>query len=42
MLAVAQAKAQEEGVKIPFLQQNMADLEGQGEFDVIGIFCESR
>ncbi|MFK9091387.1 class I SAM-dependent DNA methyltransferase [Bacillus salipaludis] len=41
MLAVAQAKAEEEGVKIPFFQQNMADLEGQGQFDVIGIFCDS-
>jgi SAM-dependent methyltransferase len=41
MLAVAQAKAGEEGVKIPFYQQNMADLEGQGQFDIIGIFCDS-
>jgi SAM-dependent methyltransferase len=41
MLAVAQAKAEDEGVRIPFFQQNMADLEGQGEFDVIGIFCDS-
>ncbi|MEH7303897.1 class I SAM-dependent DNA methyltransferase [Neobacillus drentensis] len=41
MLAVAQAKAEEAGVRIPFFQQNMADLEGQGEFDVIGIFCDS-
>jgi len=41
MLAVAQAKAEEEGVRIPFFQQNMVDLEGQGKFDVIGIFCDS-
>lgn len=41
MLAVAQAKAEEKGVEIPFFQQNMTDLEGQGEFDVIGIFCDS-
>ncbi|MEH7251383.1 class I SAM-dependent methyltransferase [Neobacillus niacini] len=41
MLAVAQAKAQEEGLQIPFFEQNMANLEGHGEFDVIGIFCDS-
>ena len=41
MLAVAQAKAEEKGLRIPFFQQNMADLEGQAEFDVIGILCDS-
>ncbi|WP_040207911.1 class I SAM-dependent DNA methyltransferase [Neobacillus jeddahensis] len=41
MLAVALAKAETEGIKIPFFQQNMANLEGQGQFDVIGIFCDS-
>jgi SAM-dependent methyltransferase len=41
MLSVAQAKAEAAGVKIPFFQQNMANLEGQGQFDVIGIFCDS-
>jgi SAM-dependent methyltransferase len=41
MLSVAQAKAEEKGVKIPFFQQNMANLEGQELFDVIGIFCDS-
>ena len=41
MLSVAQEKAQASGVKIPFFQQNMANLEGQGQFDAIGIFCDS-
>jgi len=41
MLAVAQAKAAEKGVQIPFYQQNMAELEGLEHFDVIGIFCDS-
>ena len=41
MLAVAQAKAEDEGIRIPFFLQNMVDLEGQGQFDVIGIFCDS-
>jgi SAM-dependent methyltransferase len=41
MLAVAQAKAQEEGLSIPFFEQDMANLEGHGEFDIIGIFCDS-
>jgi SAM-dependent methyltransferase len=41
MLAVAQAKAEDAKVSIPFFQQNMADLEGQADFDVIGILCDS-
>ncbi|MGG3563791.1 class I SAM-dependent methyltransferase [Neobacillus rhizosphaerae] len=41
MLAVAQAKAEKKGVRIPFFEQNMLDLDGQGQFDVIGIFCDS-
>jgi ubiquinone/menaquinone biosynthesis C-methylase UbiE len=41
MLAVAQAKAEEAGMRIPFFQQNMIDLQGQAEYDVIGIFCDS-
>ncbi|MDV2887951.1 class I SAM-dependent methyltransferase, partial [Alkalihalophilus pseudofirmus] len=41
MLMVAQAKAKAEGLTIPFYQQNMAELEGLGEFDVVGIFCDS-
>jgi cyclopropane fatty-acyl-phospholipid synthase-like methyltransferase len=41
MLAVAQAKAEEQGLRIPFYEQNMTDLEGQGQFDIITIFCDS-
>jgi SAM-dependent methyltransferase len=41
MLAVAQAKAEDARVRIPFYQQNMADLEGQTDFDVIAILCDS-
>jgi SAM-dependent methyltransferase len=41
MLAVAQAKAQAEGLQIPFFEQDMARLEGHEEFDIIGIFCDS-
>ncbi|MEH7505984.1 class I SAM-dependent methyltransferase [Neobacillus drentensis] len=41
MLAVAQSKAEDVGVRIPFFQQNMADLVGQEDFDVIGCFCDS-
>ncbi|MCM2531579.1 methyltransferase domain-containing protein [Neobacillus pocheonensis] len=41
MLAVAQAKSEVAGTSIPFFEQNMADLEGQGQFDIIGIFCDS-
>jgi SAM-dependent methyltransferase len=41
MLAVAQAKAQEHGQQIPFYEQDMANLEGHQEFDIIGIFCDS-
>jgi SAM-dependent methyltransferase len=41
MLAVAQAKSKEEGLLIPFFEQNMANLEGHGLFDIIGIFCDS-
>lgn len=41
MLAVAQAKAQEQNLLIPFYQQDMAELEGFEQFDVIGIFCDS-
>jgi SAM-dependent methyltransferase len=41
MLAVASAKAEGHGVKIPFFEQDMAELEGLGSFDIIGIFCDS-
>ena len=41
MLAVAQAKAEDSGVRIPFFQQDMANLEGQAQFDVISILCDS-
>jgi ubiquinone/menaquinone biosynthesis C-methylase UbiE len=41
MLAVARAKAEDQGVSIPFFEQDMAELEGLGGFDIIGIFCDS-
>ncbi len=41
MLAVAQAKADGNGVSLPFYHQDMTELNGVGEFDIIGIFCDS-
>jgi SAM-dependent methyltransferase len=41
MLAVARAKAENHGVMIPLFEQDMAELEGLGSFDIIGIFCDS-
>lgn len=41
MLSVAQAKSQEAGLSISFYEQNMAQLEGHGTYDIIGIFCDS-
>ncbi|MEH7124067.1 MULTISPECIES: class I SAM-dependent DNA methyltransferase [unclassified Bacillus (in: firmicutes)] len=41
MLTVAQAKADEKGFAMEFYQQNMAELDGLGNFDIIGIFCDS-
>jgi SAM-dependent methyltransferase len=41
MLAVARAKADENGLNIPFYQQNMAELDGFELFDFITIFCDS-
>lgn len=41
MLAVAQAKADTQGLSIPFFQQDMTELEGHGLYDIIGIFCDS-
>ncbi|CAM3931509.1 class I SAM-dependent DNA methyltransferase [Mesobacillus thioparans] len=41
MLSVAQVKAQEQSLPIQFFQQDMTGLEDLGEFDIIGIFCDS-
>ncbi|AGK54995.1 class I SAM-dependent DNA methyltransferase [Bacillus sp. 1NLA3E] len=41
MLAVAHAKAADRGLSIHFFQQNMTEMEGFGQFDVITIFCDS-
>ena len=41
MLAVAQAKADNEGVRVPFYEQNMIELEMPKHFDIVGIFCDS-
>ncbi|WP_053364160.1 class I SAM-dependent methyltransferase [Bacillus sp. FJAT-27251] len=41
MLAVAQAKAGEAAMDIPFFHQDMTQLDSLGEYDVIGIFCDS-
>lgn len=41
MLLIAQEKATNLGLSIPFYQQNMAELEGVGLFDCITIFCDS-
>lgn len=41
MLTVAQHKATNEGLSIPFFQQNMVELEGVGQFDLVTIFCDS-
>lgn len=41
MLTVANAKASRNGVNIQFYQQNMAELDGLGQFDIVGIFCDS-
>lgn len=41
MLAVAQEKSQESGLSIPFFEQNMVEMEGHGQFDIIGVFCDS-
>lgn len=41
MLLVAQEKAVNRGLTIPFFQQNMAELEGLGQFDCVTIFCDS-
>ncbi|UII54948.1 class I SAM-dependent methyltransferase [Cytobacillus spongiae] len=41
MLAVAHSKAMEHQQSIQFLQQDMSELEGLDQFDIIGIFCDS-
>jgi SAM-dependent methyltransferase len=41
MLAVANGKAVNQGLSIPFYQQNMAELDGLGEYDCVTIFCDS-
>jgi SAM-dependent methyltransferase len=41
MLAVAMAKSEAEGLRIPFIQQNMVDLEVVDQYDFITIFCDS-
>jgi ubiquinone/menaquinone biosynthesis C-methylase UbiE len=41
MLTVARAKAEDQKVVIPFFEQDMAELDGVGPFDIIGIFCDS-
>jgi ubiquinone/menaquinone biosynthesis C-methylase UbiE len=41
MLAVAMAKAEAEGLKITYIQQNMAELEVLDKFNFITIFCDS-
>ncbi|CAH0347078.1 class I SAM-dependent methyltransferase [Bacillus sp. CECT 9360] len=41
MLAVANGKAMNQRLNIPFYQQNMAELDGLGEYDCVTIFCDS-
>lgn len=41
MLSVARRKSDAHGLSIQYFQQNMAELEGLGRFDIIGIFCDS-
>ncbi|MBP2241698.1 SAM-dependent methyltransferase [Cytobacillus eiseniae] len=41
MLMVAQSKAAEKGLPMQFYQQNMAELDGLGQYNLIGIFCDS-
>ncbi|MGG3557318.1 methyltransferase domain-containing protein [Peribacillus frigoritolerans] len=41
MLLVANEKAVKLGLSIPLFQQNMAEIEGLGQFDCVTIFCDS-
>lgn len=41
MLAVAKEKADQKNLPLFLIEQDMTELEGVGEFDLIGIFCDS-
>jgi ubiquinone/menaquinone biosynthesis C-methylase UbiE len=41
MLSVAREKAEKNGHSLFLVEQDMTQLEGLGEFDIIGIFCDS-
>jgi SAM-dependent methyltransferase len=41
MLFIAREKAEKEGLNLPLFQQDMSELEGLGQFDIITIFCDS-
>lgn len=41
MLTVAQSKAADQGLSIPFYEQSMVELNGIGQFDIVTIFCDS-
>ncbi|WP_174730093.1 class I SAM-dependent DNA methyltransferase [Mesobacillus harenae] len=41
MLAIAQSKTADHNLSVQYFQQNMAELEGFDEHDIIGIFCDS-
>jgi SAM-dependent methyltransferase len=41
MLTVAREKAERKGHSLFLVEQNMSELEGLGEYDMIGIFCDS-
>ncbi|OQP06239.1 SAM-dependent methyltransferase [Geobacillus sp. 46C-IIa] len=41
MLAIAQEKAEEAGVHVPFFEQNMAELDGFSDLDGALIFCDA-
>ncbi len=41
MLAIARAKALEQGLDIAFYQQDMSELDLIEKYDIVGIFCDS-
>lgn len=41
MLMMANAKAQDKQLSIPFFQQDMRELDGFSSMDAVGIFCDS-